>query len=246
MQKITLFFVSALFAAAFLLPNALLAQRGGSATVMENLRDFDYKKYHFGFALGFNSSSHWIDKKQGTFFSDSLLGINPRRRPGLNIGLVSQLKITNGVSLRFTPTLSFQEREIEYRFLDNQNRTTFFNKTVESTMVEFPLLVKLRTKRINNFASYVIAGPRVAIDMSSTEDVIAIRDEDVILKTRRLDYGGEIGAGMDFFLPYFKFGIELKMSFGVRNMIIAEPHRFSDPIQRALNQSWMLSFTFEG
>jgi hypothetical protein len=217
-----------------------------SSNIMENLRDFDYKKYHFGFSLGYNTSSYYLDKKQDPNFSDSLMGVTPGRLPGLNIGLIAQIKLTNGVSLRFLPTLSFQDRIIEYRYLEPNNEVLFFDKTVEATMVEFPLLVKFRTKRINNFASYVIAGPRVAIDMSSTEDVIALRDEDVILKTRRLDYGGEIGAGMDFFLPYFKFGIELKLSFGVRNMLIPEPHRFSAPIQRIMNQSYMLSFTFEG
>jgi hypothetical protein len=124
----------------------------------------------------------------------------------------------------------------------------FWKKPVQPVFLDFPLLVKFRTNRINNFAAYVIGGGRFGLDMSSSEDVknSSASLEDQIVKTSRADYGLEVGGGMDFFLEYFKFGIELKLGLGLKNMLIQENLKFSSPIESLRSKVWSLSFTFEG
>ena len=57
---------------------------------------------------------------------------------------------------------------------------------------------------------------------------------------------GDIGFGTDFYLEYFKFGIELKMSYGLNDIHIRESNAFSDPIEMLKTKMFLLSFTFEG
>ena len=56
----------------------------------------------------------------------------------------------------------------------------------------------------------------------------------------------EVGGGADMFLPYFKFGMELKMGIGIPNLLIDDGTRFSAPLQSLRSKTWIFTFTFEG
>jgi hypothetical protein len=82
--------------------------------------------------------------------------------------------------------------------------------------------------------------------MASQKDVDNTLDEDVVVKLERADYSAEVGGGFDMFLPYFKFGIELKHSVGIPNLLIDDGTRFSTPLESLRSKTWILTFTFEG
>ncbi len=67
-----------------------------------------------------------------------------------------------------------------------------------------------------------------------------------LIKLEKTDYAVEAGAGMDFFLPYFKFAIELKASFGIPNLLIDDGTRFSTPIESLRTKAFYVTFLFEG
>ncbi len=56
---------------------------------------------------------------------------------------------------------------------------------------------------------------------------------------------GEIGFGMDFYLEYFKFSPQIKLSKGILNLISADETVYTKSIQQLNSKGWMLSFTFE-
>ena len=93
-----------------------------------------------------------------------------------------------------------------------------------------------------------MAGGRFGLDMTSNKDVenssASLKDQ--VIKITKPDYGFEVGGGIDLFLEYFKFGVELKLSTGLKNVIIQENTKFSTPIDRLRTKMWTLSFTFEG
>ena len=220
-----------------------MAQRPTS----ENLKNFDKRKWHFGFTIGINRSDFFLDAKPDIFLPDSLFSILPARAPGFNLGIIAQLHLTENIGVRFIPALSFQDRIVQYSFVDASTRTGFLitEKRVESTYLEFPINFKFRTNRINNFAAYLVAGGKLGIDMASQIDVDQTLG-DIVLKINRNDWSAEGGVGFDFFLPYFKFGIELKQSVGVRNVLFDDMTKFSTPIDRLLTKNFLISFTFEG
>ena len=219
---------------------------GQKRIVTENLANFDLRRFHFGFLLSYNTSDLFVKLNPSAPFADSLMVLEHQKQPGFNLGIVASLNINPNLSLRFLPTLSFQERILQYQFRRPDGGSIYFQKPVESTYLEFPILMKLRSDRINNFAVYLIGGGKFCIDMASQRDVNNALDDEVVVKLAKYDYAAEIGGGFDMFLPYFKFGIELKGCIGIPNLLIDDDTRFSDPIQSLRSKAYVLTFTFEG
>jgi len=136
-----------------IISGAVLAQKGYKP---KNLGGFDKKKYHFGFMLGFNSADVYVDRKASTGFQDSLLAVNSRNAPGFNLGIITSVNFTKNVSLRFLPTLSFEDRVLEYEFFATPDSTTSYEKRIEFTYIDFPVNFKFRTDRLNNLAAYCL------------------------------------------------------------------------------------------
>lgn len=213
---------------------------------VENLPNFDLHRFHFGFLLGYNTSDFQVKLDPQSPFRDSLLVLQHLKQPGFNLGIVASLNMNPYLSLRFIPSLSFQERVLQYQFRKADGSSVYFQKPVESTYLEFPLLLKYRSARINNFAVYLLGGGKFCIDMASQKDVNNTLDDEVVVKLAKYDYAAEIGGGADMFLQYFKFGVELKAAFGIPNLLIDDGTRFSRPIDSLRSKAWVLTFTFEG
>ena len=236
----------------FLIVPVLLAglvanAQGVRGVKVENLPNFDLRRFHFGFLLSYNTSDFFVRMDPRAPFRDSLLVMEHQKQPGFNLGIVASVNFTPGTSLRFLPTLSFQERILYYEFQGTPDEPIeYFLKPVESTYLEFPLLMKFRSQRINNFAVYLLAGGKFGIDMATQKDVNQALDDETVIKLEKYDYAAEVGGGFDFFLPYFKFGIELKHGIGIPNLLINDETRFSTPIESLRSKVWVLTFTFEG
>ncbi|MBK7753890.1 MAG: outer membrane beta-barrel protein [Flavobacteriales bacterium] len=119
---------------------------------VENLPNFDLRRFHFGFLLCYNTSDFFMKLDPQAYTRDSVLVVDHLRKPGFNLGIVGSLNMTTHLSLRFIPSLSFQDRVLRYRFRKTDGTPVVFEKPVESTYLEFPLLLKFRSDRINNFA----------------------------------------------------------------------------------------------
>ena len=214
--------------------------------VTENLPNFDYRKYHFGFIIGVNGSTYRVDRVPQTNFNDSLIRIDVVPMPGFNLGIVATYAFTKNIRVRAVPSLSFQDRKLNYYYVKNGDDIEFFEKITESTFIELPIYFKLRANRIGNAAPYVIGGAKFMIDMSHKKEDPSSNPKDILIKMEKYQMGAEFGGGFDFFLPYFKFGIELKMAVGLKNYLIQDNTRFSAPIQQIFPKSYVLTFTFEG
>ena len=231
-----------LFAAVIACSFSLSAQARGR----ENLGGFDKRYYHFGFLLSANQSSFFIDYKPDFTFGDSLLGIDNVPQAGFNLALLASLNPIKNVNIRFVPGLSFQDRGLNYTFLEAGGGVKTFLKRTESVWLQFPMYLKLRTNRIGNFAAYALAGGCYGIDMQSQKDVNETVAGKIVIKLQKTDLTFDAGGGCDFFLPYFKFGIEMKTSFGMRNLLIQENNKFTDPISKLRTRTFVLSLCFEG
>jgi Outer membrane protein beta-barrel domain len=219
---------------------------GQKRILTQNIPNFDLRPFHFGFLLGYNTSDFFMRLDPSAPFADSVLVIDHSRQPGFNLGIVSSFNMTPNLSVRFIPSLSFQDRILSYRFRRADGTIAAFEKPIESTWLEFPVLLKMRSDRINNFAVYVIAGGKFSIDMASQKDVNQDLDEETVIKLVKNDYSAEVGGGADMFLPYFKFGVELKMGIGIPNILIDDETRFSTPLQSLRSKTWTVTLTFEG
>lgn len=211
----------------------------------ENLGNFDSRFYHFGFLLSANQSSFFVDYKPDFTFGDSLLGIENVPQAGFNLALLASANPVKNVNIRFVPGLSFQDRGLNFTFIEEGATKTYLKRT-ESVWLQFPLILKLRTNRVGNFAAYALAGGAYGIDMQSQKDVNENVAGKIIIKLQKTDLTLDAGGGFDFFLPYFKFGLELKTCFGMKDVLIQENNQFTDPISRLRTRTFVFSLTFEG
>ena len=176
---------------------------------------------------------------------DSLVYVTTEPSLGFNIGIVGQIRITDMFVARFVPTLSFGNRSVLYTISVGDSVNLTQKKRVESTFMEFPILLKYKSRRLNNAQAFILGGFKYTIDMASQakkKNTIG----DVPIKLNRNDFMGEIGTGFDFFTEYFKFGIELKMSYGFLDLLKREDNIYTNPVKRLGSKVYQLSFTFEG
>ena len=209
-KKIKYFFILLLFIGAS-------DSYGQKIKKPQNLVRYDFQKLHFGFNIGINELNFNIKKNSNTLTNDSLLTLLASSQKGFNLGIVSNLRIGNYTDLRFIPTLVFGERNLNYGFIDSNGVSYKRVKRIESTLIDFPLNIKYKSARYNNFRTYVIGGIKYSLDVASQEK---INDEgQEIVKLMKNDLMGEIGFGFDFYLEYFKFSPQIKLSYGILNLL---------------------------
>lgn len=233
-----------------LLTLSLSAQKGGTGNGgPQNRAEYYGDPVHFGFYLGVNRTNFVITPVNNwkELAGDSLKTILSAPSTGFNLGIVSELRLHQYVTLRFLPDIAFGQRNLEYHFAGQD--TFDIVKKVESTFLDFPLNFKVRSKRFGNFAAYMVGGGKYTLDLASQKDVknqgLPVAQQ--VVKLDKNDFAFEAGAGVDFFLPYFKFGIELKASLGINNMLVRDPSSILiTTIDRLNSKVFLISFTFEG
>lgn len=209
----------------------------------QNLPRYDFQKLHFGFTLGINSLNFNVKKNSDFLANDTLLQLFSRSQKGFNLGIVSNLRLGKYTDLRFVPALVFGERYISYGFLDTISSTNQSIKRIESTLIDFPFYIKYKSERYNNFRTYVLGGFKYSYDIASKDE---IDDEGKqIVKLKKHDLMGEIGFGIDFYLEFFKFSPQIKIKYGILNLISNDNTLYTNSINRLSTNGWMLSFTFE-
>jgi len=213
----------------------------------ERYKNFDKRTFHFGFMLGFNSSDFTVYQNVNAYEQYGLKLLENDAQPGGQLGILTTMKLgTPVLRLRFIPTLSFQEKLLRYTFEDTLlNTDEIGEERVNSTNLDFPLMLQFRTKRYNNFTAYALVGGQFSIDLQSQEKA-SQNYIDPYIKIKRNDIQGQIGGGIEFFAPYFKFGIEIKYSHGFINSFIQDNTNIAEPINKLYNKVWSLSLIFEG
>lgn len=210
----------------------------------KNISWYDDKLLHFGFSIGFNTMDFNITPSQYYLETDSLYPEVSLLNPGINIQIVTDLHPVKYFDIRFLPGVSFGQRNI--RFYKNQK---VFNtqQRLESSFIELPLLLKYKGDRLNNVRPYLIAGLNYRYDLAGKKEFD--EEKPVYIRLKRSDLYLEAGAGLDFYLTYFKLSVELKMSDGLRNIIVNEPasghEQFKNAIEKMKSRIWVLAFHFE-
>jgi hypothetical protein len=219
----------------------------GQKYKQERYKNFDKRLFHFGFMLGVNSSDFTVYQKTDAYQTYGLVSLSNDSQPGGQLGILATMKLgTPMLRLRFIPTLSFQERVLNYKSLDSINfRNGVGEERVNSTSLDFPLMLQFRTKRYNNFTAYALIGGQYSIDLQSQEKA-SQSYIDPFIKIKKNDFQVQIGGGVEFFAPYFKFGLELKYSQSFKSSFIQDWTPVSNPINQLYNKGWWFSIIFEG
>jgi hypothetical protein len=226
-----------------------------------NLVRYDQAPYHFGFTLGINQMDFTVKPVANlntlvfssrqtpdlNVDSSRLLSVNSTPVFGFYIGIVGDLRLGRYFNLRFVPDLSFGERYLNYSVLGYQNGEKSIleiKKNIPSGFLDFPLLLKYKSKRLNNMLAYVTAGVQYSVDLGSGAKK-KDNTQDYHVKLQKNDLYALAGVGFDFYNPWFKFGIELKMAYGLFDMLSRENTIYTDGIEKLNSKVFELCLTFE-
>jgi hypothetical protein len=207
-----------------------------------NFLDFQQKPYYFGITLAYNASNFRVQNSRNFIGNDSIRTVESVNGPGFNLGIVTNLKIGDYFDIRFLPTLSFAERRINYQSI-NDGRPPY-RRTIESVFVETPLHIRYKSEPFNDIRLFMIGGVKYSFDVASESRV---RQASELVKVAPTDFAVELGAGAQFFFPYFIFSPEIKFSHGLGNSLIFDSTlEESNVIERILSRTFTLSLHFEG
>lgn len=210
-----------------------------------NLVYYDKKKFHFGFMLGYNMANFAIKPKTNLNEFDSLMIIETTPMSGFNIGIVSDLHLGKHFNLRFIPEISLLDRIVTYNIRYDNKNIYKVNKKIESVSLDFPLLLKFKSIRMQNIRFYVIGGAQYSLDLASQAKKQSQNSNVTQLKLLRHDFQTQVGVGLDMYMNLFKFAIEFKMSYGMLNLLKNEDNIYTNSIDHLNSKIFHLSFLFE-
>ncbi len=231
-----------LLTTSFLLTLSTFAQRA----IELNLPDHDEKQYYFGIILGYNTSHYSITHHPYFLSRDTVSVVNSQNSGRIHLGIMANWQLSKHLDLRFYPlNLIFSEKKFGYtQKYTGDPSTAYETQNVESIVMSFPLQVRLKSDRINNFRVYTLAGVKYDFDLASNSGA---RNSDNIVKVNKSDYGLEGGIGFQFFFPYFILSPEIKFSYGLTNVHSRdESLRYSNVIDKMNSRMILFSLHFEG
>jgi hypothetical protein len=209
----------------------------GMTRGVQNLPNYDNRKFHYGFTLGLNSSTYHVTQSSLFLGTDTILSVLPSRGGGFSLGFVVSARLGDYFDLRLLPTVSFYERKMTYDFKGRGNVPIL----LDNTFIEFPLLVKYKSQRRKNLRLYVVGGVKPGIEAGSKKK----DKKESELRTNNLDFAIDYGFGFDIYYPLFKFSPEIRISHGLVNMLNADPNEYARSANVFLTHTVSLYLHFE-
>jgi hypothetical protein len=236
----------------FIAFSIILLQAHAQKEVVLRSPNHDDDWLHFGFSLGVNTMDFNIKHSQMAVDSGIYTEVSTLR-PGFHVHAISNLRLAKNFDLRFTPGIAFGGvREINYVTKNTSIDPRDIPLKIESNFLEFPLLVKYKSKRFSNFRPYLFSGANMRVDLAATKKTWGrSRKENNLVLLKPFDLYYEIGTGFDFYLEYkLKVAIEFKYSVGVTNVLKSNVPEgpdaiYTNVIDKLNSRMFMVSLHFE-
>jgi hypothetical protein len=210
---------------------------------IRNLDNSDKKILSWGYYLGFNVRDFKFDYNQ-LDFNGTEDDIRVETSVGFNVGLIGDLRISNHLNLRLEPGISFSTRLLTFPGFSEESD---FLREAKSTYIHIPLLLKMSTKRINNFKPFILAGVSTSINMSSNQDNPEDNSNGKFRMTKNTFYY-ELGFGIDLYLHYFKFTPSIRGIFAASDELVRDedPNSpWTSNINTMKTRGVFINFTFQ-
>lgn len=225
---------------------------GYSAMSQENWGGgVDDERLNFGFQFNYVSSEFKVLKADGwenllspdpTSYN-RLRSVSSSSKPGFGIGLVSNLKMTEHTDLRFTPSMIFADKELRFDYYGDESLI----KTVQSTFIDLPLGIKLKSDKRKNFRAYMIAGGKYSrniVSKKKLDDADFVEVEKLVANKRGF-FSYEAGMGLDFYFQYFKMSPEIKFSQSFNSVLDRRGNSFDRSLDKLYHKGIQISLFFE-
>jgi len=197
------------------------------------------------------------DPNSGIPITPNLNAISSAPSQGFGLGFVMNRMISDNFDIRATPSLIFSDRVVTYEYepmapIDvgngqTKNFQTVVDKKVQATMFEFPLGIKVKSNRLNNFRMYWLGGAKYSIDIASKKKTFDEGEAAVnkFLKNKRNYLSYETGIGFDIYFEYFKMSPEIKLSYSANDLLQHDNTVYANPIDKLKLRQLTFSLIFQ-
>ena len=189
---------------------------------VQNKPYIDLRPMHFGIHVGLNMQDiefvnmgpQTVTLDDGTVMQQTIVMDADRWNAGFSVGVLADLRFSNHLNLRITPTMHFGAKHLTFHNLTDLDPEGFPHEETQdmkNTYISFPVDLKFSAQRWNNYRPYLIAGVNPMINLTG-------KDQDFI-QLKRMDTFLEIGLGCDLYLPFFKLIPELKFCYSLTDAL---------------------------
>ena len=209
----------------------------------------DLRPFHFGVVVGTHvqdmevrmAGPMTITTEDGT--QETLVTAEQSRwDPGINVGVLGELRLSTHLQLRVAPMMYFQD----LKNLSASGKPEEKRQDMKTAYIAVAGDIIFAAPRFNNHRPYLMAGvsPMINLTGKSTD----------ALKLKRTSLSLEFGVGCDFYLPYFKLRPELKFVYGLGNALDTKHAKelrdksllkYTYGVKEARTKMVVLSFYFE-
>ena len=228
---------------AFLLPSIGKAQLRNALNQLEH----DDETFHFGINLGVNRSHYNILHSRKFLAFDSINVIESINSTGINLAGLVNLRLSNHFDLRTYPLdLIFTEKAFQYTLKTpdiTRLEDTLVTKKVQGITLALPVQLKFTSDRIANLKVFMMVGARIDYDLAANAGKKNTEDQ---ITLQRLDYAAEAGIGFHIYFPVFVLTPELRVSYGLRNVLTKNDIlKYANTIEKINSRSLTFSLTVE-
>lgn len=182
----------------------------------------DLRPLHFGINVGMNLQDIEFDNigpqtitlEDGTMVQQTKVVEADKWNAGFSVGVTADLRLSNHLNLRLSPTMHFGAKHLTLRDLQQltpEGMPTDVHQDMKNTYISVPLDLKFSAQRWNNYRPYLIAGVNQMINLTGkNQDYIRLKNTDTMI---------EIGMGCDLYLPFFKIIPEIKFCYSLIDAI---------------------------
>ena len=199
-----------------------VAQMAAQDRKVQNKPYIDLRPMHFGIHVGLNMQDielqnvgpQTVTLEDGTVMEQTIVTDADKWNAGFSVGVLADLRLSNHLNLRVTPTMHFGAKHLTFHNLSDLDQEGFPHEETQdlkNTYISFPVDLKFSAQRWNNYRPYVIAGVNPMINLTG-------KDQDYI-RLKRMDTFLEIGLGCDLYLPFFKLIPELKFCYSLTDAL---------------------------
>lgn len=225
---------------ALLLLTAYSASAQKFKWARENNPRYDERFITYGFVIGLHTAGYQV-KYADRFVTqnyDTLHSVMAPRSPGFSLGFLVNMKLYDVLDLRLMPKAGFYDFKLSYQYTDRALQS----QLIETTMMEFPLMLKYKSLRRGNIRMYMIGGFTPAFELSGKNDV---ESNTANLSVKKTNITADAGVGFDFYFPLFKFSQEIRFSRGLPDVLGSSTSVFRDPIKRLNTNTIAVYFIFQ-
>ena len=212
---------------------------------------------HFGILVGMNLQDielenvgpQTITLEDGTTREETIVCDADRWNAGFSVGVLADLRLSQHLNLRFSPTMHFGAKHLYFRSLTETNqegRPIEASQDMKNTYISLPIDLKFSAERWNNYRPYITAGINPTMNLTSkNQEYIQLKRTDMFL---------EVGLGVALYLPFFKLIPELKFCYSLRDAIDHDHanelqdvnlRKYTNAVSRGCSKMIVLTFYFE-